>query len=119
LAVGIEVIRAIEVDWVDVAAGDKHLQVDDLGTLHVERLQLVRRERYELAALILVSPDDVLFLDFLAGARIVRPERDPSCRANSFRLILDVIRSKPRRHSVGTTVCSLLVRYIAYFVARS
>jgi hypothetical protein len=54
-----------------------------------------------LAALILVSSDDLLLLDFLTGARIVRPERDASCRANSFRLILDVVRSQPRPRSLG------------------
>jgi hypothetical protein len=32
-----------------------------------------------LAALILVSLDDLLLLNLLAGAGIVRPEGDPSC----------------------------------------
>src|ERR1700730_13210341 len=45
LAIGVEVIGAVEVHRVEFAAGDKHLQVDDLGTLQIERLQLVRRER--------------------------------------------------------------------------
>jgi hypothetical protein len=85
----------------------------------VERLQLVRCERHVLAAIILVSPYDILFLDFLAGARIVRPERDPSCGASSFRLILDIIGSKPRRRSLGDTLSHLLVRQIARFVGRS
>jgi len=72
-----------------------------------------------LATLILVSLDDLFFLDFLAGARIVRPEHDPSCRANSFRLILDVIRSEPRKRSVGGILSSVLIRQIVRFVARS
>jgi hypothetical protein len=54
-----------------------------------------------LAALIFVPPDHLVFLDFFAGARIVRPERDPRCRAYRFRLILDVIGGKPRPGSFG------------------
>jgi hypothetical protein len=50
-----------------------------------------------LAALILVSADDLVFLDFLAGGRIVRPERDPRNRSHWFRPILDFIWSRPRR----------------------
>jgi hypothetical protein len=34
-----------------------------------------------LAALVFVALDDLLLLDFFAGARIVRAERDPCCRA--------------------------------------
>jgi hypothetical protein len=44
-----------------------------------------------LATLILVSPDDFLFLDFLAGRRIVRPERDPRNGTRRFRPIFDLI----------------------------
>src|SRR6266404_2806843 len=44
LAIGVEVIWAVEVDRVDFAAGDKHLQVDDLRALQIERLQLGGRK---------------------------------------------------------------------------
>jgi hypothetical protein len=50
-----------------------------------------------LAAFILVSPDDFVFLDFLAGRRIMRPERDPRNRSHWFHPILDFILSRPRR----------------------
>ena len=102
LAIWVEVIRAAEIDGVNFDARDEHLQVDDFGAPQVERLQLVRCECDVLAALILVSPDD-LFLDLLAGARIVRPERNPSCGATSFSLIFDIIRTRSRRRSLGDT----------------
>jgi len=114
-----EVIRAIEVNWIDLVAGNKHLQVDDLGALQVESLQLVRCECDVVSAFILVSPDDLFFLDFLAGARMVRPESDPSCGANSFHLILDAIRSEARNGSVGGIWSSVLVRQIVRFIGRS
>jgi hypothetical protein len=57
--------------------------------------------------------DDLVFLDFFAGAGIVRPKRDPSRRAYSFRLIHVVIRSKPRRRSFGDVFSSDLVLQIA------
>jgi hypothetical protein len=44
-----------------------------------------------LATLILVSSDDLVFLDLLTGGRIVRPERDPRNGAHWFRAILDLI----------------------------
>jgi len=44
-----------------------------------------------LTALIFVSPDDLVFLDFLAGGRIVRPERDPRYGAHRFRPMFDLI----------------------------
>jgi hypothetical protein len=56
-----------------------------------------------------VPPDDLFFLDFFAGAGVVRPKRDPSRRAYSFRLILDVIGGKPRRRSFGDILSSDLV----------
>ena len=73
----------------------------------------------KIAGLILVSPSDFLFLDFLAGVRIVRSKCDPGCGANSFRIILDVIRSEARNRSVGDIWSSDLVREISRFVDRS
>jgi hypothetical protein len=43
------------------------------------------------AAFILVSPDDFVFVDFPAGRRIVRPERDPRDGTNWFHPIFDPI----------------------------
>jgi hypothetical protein len=80
-AVGIEVVGAVEVNGINFAAWHKFLQVYNLGAFDIERLQLIRRERDELAALVFVALDDLLLLDFFAGARIVRAERDPCCRA--------------------------------------
>jgi len=45
-------------------------------------------------------------------------KRDPSCRAYSFRLILDVIRGKPRRRSFGEVLSSELVLQIATALVR-
>jgi len=68
-----------------------------LELLQIERLQLVCRECDVLASVIFVPPDDLFFLDFFARAGIMGSKRDPSCMAYSIRLILDVIRSTPRR----------------------
>jgi len=47
------------------------------------------------SALVFVSPDDdLLFLDLLAGARIMRPKGDPRHGANRFRLPLERLRGK-------------------------
>ena len=63
-------------------------------------------------------PDDLVFLDFFAGAGVVRPECDPRCRAYSFRLILVVIRSRPRRRSFRDLLPSDLALQIAAALSR-
>jgi hypothetical protein len=118
LAIGIDIIGAVVVEWVEFAAGNKHLQVDNLGALRIERLQLAWRERDVSAALIFVPPDDLLFLNFFARAGIMGSKRDPSCGAYSFRLILDVIGSEPRRRSFGDILCSDLVLRLATALVR-
>jgi hypothetical protein len=54
-AIGIKIIRALEVDGIEFTARHKLLQVDDLGAFDIQGLQLVCGERDELAALIFVS----------------------------------------------------------------
>jgi hypothetical protein len=82
-AVGIEVIRAVEIDGIDVAARHELLQIDHLRTFHVEGLQFLRHECDELAGFVFVTFDDLFFLHNLASAGIVRPQRDPSRCAGS------------------------------------
>jgi hypothetical protein len=48
-----------------------------------------------LAALIFVSLDDLLLLNLLAGAGIMRPEGNPSCLASMTCLIAAVIEREP------------------------
>jgi hypothetical protein len=48
-----------------------------LRVLDVESLQLIRCGRDELAALVLVSLEDLLPFDLRAGVRIVGAKRDP------------------------------------------
>src|SRR6202040_1228317 len=74
---GIDVVRALEIDRIDVAPRYKLLQVDDLCALDIERLHLVGGEGEELAEAVFVSFEDLALVDLLAGSGIVRPERDP------------------------------------------
>jgi hypothetical protein len=71
------------------------LQIDDLRAFDVKRLQLLRAEREELAALILVSLDDLPLLNLLAGAGIMRPEGNPRCLASVTFLVATVIEGGP------------------------
>src|ERR1700732_1340263 len=64
--IGIDVVRAVEIDRIDVAAWYKFLQVDDLCAFDIERLQLVGGEGEELAAAVFVSFDDLALVDLLA-----------------------------------------------------
>jgi hypothetical protein len=54
-AIGIDVIRGVEIDGIEFTARDKLLQIDDLRAFDIKRLQLLRGERDELTALILAS----------------------------------------------------------------
>jgi hypothetical protein len=92
-----EVVGAVEIDRVDIAAGHEHLQVDDLRALQIEHLQLVRCERDVFAAVILVPLEDLVFIEFFAAAWIVRPEGDASSGAYSSGVILDPVGRRPRR----------------------
>lgn len=72
---------------------------------NVERLQLLRRERDELAALILGALDDLFPLDLLATAGVVRPKSDAGCRPGLIHHVISVIRGKSwRRWSVGESL---------------
>src|SRR5258707_761733 len=79
----------------EFAARDKLPQVDDPGAFDIKCLQLLCAERDELAALILVSLDDLLLLNLLAGAGIMRPEGNPSCLASVTCLVAAVIEGEP------------------------
>jgi hypothetical protein len=94
---GIEVIRAVEIDGIDVVARHELLQIDDLRAFDVERLQFRWGKRDELAALVFVTLDDLSFLYLLAGAGIVRPQRDPGCRGGLIRLLVTIILGKSLR----------------------
>jgi len=50
-AIGKDVIRRAEINGIEFAARDKLLQVDDLRAFDIGRLQLLRVQRDELAAL--------------------------------------------------------------------
>jgi fatty acid desaturase len=65
-----------------------------------------------LATLILVSLNDLVSLDFVAGARIVRSKRDPG----SGPPFLDVTWRSPRRGQVGKVLS--LARLFSYFLGR-
>src|SRR5436190_2043258 len=88
---------SIEVDRVELAARDEHLQVNDLGALQIERFQLGWSEGDVSATLIFVSFDDLFFFYLLAGAGVVRPKHDPSCCAGLiFRLLAEAFRVRRR-----------------------
>jgi hypothetical protein len=76
-AIRIEVIRAVEIDGIDVAARHELLQIDHFRAFDVERLQFLGSECDELAALI---QSDFLVRGLslrLYRSRITRPERGP------------------------------------------
>jgi hypothetical protein len=50
-----------------------------------------------LVALVLVAFDDLFFLYLLAGAGIVRPQRDPGSRWGLTRLLVAIIVGKSWR----------------------
>jgi alkanesulfonate monooxygenase SsuD/methylene tetrahydromethanopterin reductase-like flavin-dependent oxidoreductase (luciferase family) len=46
-AIGIEVVRSVEIGWIDITARHEPLQIDHLQALDIKRLELLRRERDE------------------------------------------------------------------------
>src|SRR6202022_2136798 len=57
--IGIDVVRAVEIDRIDVAARYKLLQVNNLCAFDVECLQLLSGEGEKLAAAVFVTFDDL------------------------------------------------------------
>ena len=114
-AIGIEVIRAVEIDEIDVAARHELLQIDHLRAFYVEGLQFLSGEGNELATLVFVTFDDLFFLDLLPSARIVRPQRDPSCCAGLILHFLVVTWVESRRRAVRAISSSHRVRKIVLF----
>src|SRR6202023_3707770 len=76
--VRIKVVRAVEIDRIQVVPRNKLLEIDHLRAFDIERLQFLGGERDELAATVFVSFHDLAFVDLLAGSGIMRPKRDPS-----------------------------------------
>jgi hypothetical protein len=85
---GIEVIRTVEIDGIDVAARHELLQIDHVRAFDVERFQFLGGECNELAALVFVTLDDLFLLNLFAGSRIIRSKTDPGCRASVIFLIM-------------------------------
>jgi hypothetical protein len=92
------------------------LQIDDLRAFDIKRLQLLRAERDELAALILVFLDDLLLLNLLAGAGIMRPEGNPSCLASVTCLVATVIEGEPGCR-FRNILRSSLIRHLVWFIS--
>ena len=87
--------------------------MQELKVIHSSGVNVMYRPRsYSL------PPDDLFFLDFLACARVVRPKRDPSRRAYSFRLIFDVIGGRIRPGSFGDISFYDLVLELATSLSR-
>src|SRR5215831_7827832 len=71
-AIGIDVVRGVEINRIDFGARDKGFKIDDLRAFHVQRLQLLGGENHKLAALIFVPFDDLVALERFASVRVVR-----------------------------------------------
>src|ERR1700730_18161903 len=65
--IGIEIIRAVEIDGIDIVRRHELLQIDHLRAFDIERLQLLGGEGDELAAGVFVSLDDLTLVDLLAS----------------------------------------------------
>ena len=81
LAIRIHVIGRVEIDRIDLVAVDKAVEVDDLRRFDLQRLQLVVVDRHIAAALVLVSLDDLVAVDDLAGLRVDRAAAARGCRS--------------------------------------
>ena len=80
LAVGIDKIRRVEIQRINLVALDEAVEINGLRRFDAQRLQLVVRDDDVLVPLVFVAADDVGALDLLAGFLIDELLANAGCR---------------------------------------
>src|SRR5438270_146867 len=94
--IGMEIIRAVEIDGIDIIRRHELLQIDHLRAFDIERLQLLGGEGDEFAAGVFVSIYDLTLVDLLAGCGIMRPKRDPGGGGALACISAGIVGGEPR-----------------------
>src|SRR5438874_5955093 len=112
--IGMEIIRAVEIDGIDIIRRHELLQIDHLRAFDIERLQLLGGEGDEFAAGVFVSIYDLTLVDLLASCGIMRPKRDPGGGGALVSISTGIVDGEPRYRWRRTLSPSAQIRQVVF-----